>query len=872
MNDKIKHITITRGDCLKIAVETSFDAVVFDGLLLGEKDLQDYTCSVHIFEMKHVKEQDEKTIDVTTLKQNFFDINIPLIDFERPVDTLKVNECRGKVLLVLFRASGCLEPIAECYLLIAPEKLRINKLQFANRRQEDNTKEKKFRSDQGVPLVCSFNRKLLTGEETKTRLRLYYDCTTFTSNSGKRYEAFSDMEANYEQDSIWNITFEERYAGAKFAISAFRNSPVNPNSSHDSQTIRYVNLLSSRGKQKIRSVYWSSDERIEFDKYGHIRQTIHKNEDGFLHIHTQGMFGHLVDIILYEEDMFGTEQISICQRKSVVIKDNCCCVSFSMKEVERYARRRRLALLEGGDFEIIAEVVPHEQKIAPARSSVLSLNFIKETKNPAYSRVGGIMKGVSGKMREKEKRSQQKSCGGKYCITKENYKQKNVGKLIQEINIRLAGFGGNVPTEEFTDRTESCIKQFQRDYMKVLQTGKICGSLLKAIDEFCTNPDYNFNFDEIKCPCTSGKYSQLNKENPLCHGFGNGREKEHPGIHRSILYILKGLIFYLKENKSEYSLNCIYSGYRCWTNNKHNKRKSTNHMGCALDLHFNKNGIRTKETEDMEKIRTDFFCKYMGAPSKGTGQSYGFGWIANHVGLEPKKFNNGISGATSWVHVDIREFNDIYKTTEFFIDKESALVPENMLHIAKKMGLTDLCQCILYKSPKAYSKETEREGRVDPQKLKTSAKGIEFIKSWESLKLRAYDDSQGFGTIGYGHLIARESITIYLPDEYKNGITKEKADQLFREDLIKYERAIERDIKSPLYQNEYDALVSLLFNCGENFFKNNKAPKLYNHLKNKDYSKAADEFADITRGGKGLKQRRQDEINIFKNNVYNNHK
>jgi hypothetical protein len=44
--------------------------------------------------------------------------------------------------------------------------------------------------------------------------------------------------------------------------------------------------------------------------------------------------------------------------------------------------------------------------------------------------------------------------------------------LIREINIRLAGFGGNVPTDEFTDRTEKMVKQFQRDYMKVPETEK----------------------------------------------------------------------------------------------------------------------------------------------------------------------------------------------------------------------------------------------------------------------------------------------------------------------------------------------------------------------------------------------------------------
>ena len=35
-----------------------------------------------------------------------------------------------------------------------------------------------------------------------------------------------------------------------------------------------------------------------------------------------------------------------------------------------------------------------------------------------------------------------------------------------------------------------------------------------------------------------------------------------------------------------YSLQCIFSGYRCHYDNKIHRRSSTNHMGKALDLHF----------------------------------------------------------------------------------------------------------------------------------------------------------------------------------------------------------------------------------------------------------------------------------------------
>lgn len=67
-------------------------------------------------------------------------------------------------------------------------------------------------------------------------------------------------------------------------------------------------------------------------------------------------------------------------------------------------------------------------------------------------------------------------------------------------------------------------------------------------------------------------------------------------------------------------------------------------------------------------------------------------------------------------------------------------------------------------------------------------------------------------------------------------------------------------------------MVSLLYNCGANFLSNGGGPKLYSNLKNKIYDAVADEFADIIGGGKGLVQRRLDEINIFKNNTYKNHK
>jgi GH24 family phage-related lysozyme (muramidase) len=189
--------------------------------------------------------------------------------------------------------------------------------------------------------------------------------------------------------------------------------------------------------------------------------------------------------------------------------------------------------------------------------------------------------------------------------------------------------------------------------------------------------------------------------------------------------------------------------------------------------------------------------------------------------------------------------------------------------------------------------DEKTDDRVDPKTLNISQKGIDFIKSWEKFSSMPYNDnddndgkdeeSDGYATIGYGYLIAYKSYkkltkteveaTDITWNEFNNGITKERATELFNKKLTTFENAVKRDITVPLYQYEYDALVSLLYNTVLNFLNvggtGGKETKIKKNINNQMYEEGANEMADVTNNNtSGLVKRRKAEINIFKNNIY----
>lgn len=143
--------------------------------------------------------------------------------------------------------------------------------------------------------------------------------------------------------------------------------------------------------------------------------------------------------------------------------------------------------------------------------------------------------------------------------------------------------------------------------------------------------------------------------------------------------------------------------------------------------------------------------------------------------------------------------------------------------------------------------------------MKIGTAGLDLIKSFEGLRLKAYRDSVGVWTIGWGHTsTARPGMQI----------TEEHAEELLRADLADAERAVTRQITVPLTQNQFDALVSFTFNLGSGALSKSTLRRLLNA---EDYKGAADQFPRWNKGRvngalvvlKGLTRRRVAERKLF---------
>ena len=139
--------------------------------------------------------------------------------------------------------------------------------------------------------------------------------------------------------------------------------------------------------------------------------------------------------------------------------------------------------------------------------------------------------------------------------------------------------------------------------------------------------------------------------------------------------------------------------------------------------------------------------------------------------------------------------------------------------------------------------------------MKTSLEGIDLIKHFEGCELEAYKCPAGVWTIGYGHIKGVQQGDV---------ITEQQADDMLVEELEEYENYIHNLVSCPLNQNQFDALVSWVYNLGSS---NLQASTLLKVLNAGDYAGVPAQMLRWNKAGgkvlEGLTRRRQAEADLF---------
>lgn len=138
--------------------------------------------------------------------------------------------------------------------------------------------------------------------------------------------------------------------------------------------------------------------------------------------------------------------------------------------------------------------------------------------------------------------------------------------------------------------------------------------------------------------------------------------------------------------------------------------------------------------------------------------------------------------------------------------------------------------------------------------------GIDLIVEFEGLKLAAYNDTNGWATIGIGHLIRKGPV-----EPTDQPITKQQAYDLFRRDSAVEVILINRTLTVDITQGQFDAMVSLAYNIGIGRFMRGPIPNLIN---TSQFASVPAEFLKHDSDVKGnvlpgLVRRRNAEITLF---------
>jgi len=143
--------------------------------------------------------------------------------------------------------------------------------------------------------------------------------------------------------------------------------------------------------------------------------------------------------------------------------------------------------------------------------------------------------------------------------------------------------------------------------------------------------------------------------------------------------------------------------------------------------------------------------------------------------------------------------------------------------------------------------------------MRTGDAGLNLIKGFEGLRLQSYYSPTENWSVGYGHT-----------DTARHGmaVSEDQAEILLRQDVIPIEQVIDETVMAPLNRNEHDALVSFIYNIGEDNFRRSEVLRRLNAGDRLGAADAMEKWSRARVGGElvrldGLVRRRAAEKSLF---------
>jgi GH24 family phage-related lysozyme (muramidase) len=228
----------------------------------------------------------------------------------------------------------------------------------------------------------------------------------------------------------------------------------------------------------------------------------------------------------------------------------------------------------------------------------------------------------------------------------------------------------------------------------------------------------------------------------------------------------------------------------------------------------------------------------------------------------------GVAGSLLGSQVDFESFDFVRDSAPVIQGQRSVTINSDDLTFTQSLSSSLATTVLPLKHLRALAlSQSDPDAGVSGHSLTPA--GVDFIKGWEGFRDTKYNDAVGHCTIGYGTLLHTGNCDGRASEQpYEGGISEEKATQLLAQRAADFEQTINSSVSVALNQNQFDALVSFVYNIGSGGFQKSTLLRLLNQGEYASVPTEMKKWVKARQNGNvielpGLVKRRNAEADLF---------